>query len=234
MDYVLLDSPELEEVVELIKKHSKSHVIILYLNCKVIYNGRAKSRLNFGDRIFMSKPDGSVLIHTGTKREPINWQPPGCLLTAKIEDDILIIRSIRNNPKENIWIYSSCVYSALACKCSEDEFTLWGSESEMVEEVIKNPSIIEKEFQPIGREVETPYGKVDLIGKDSDDNLVVLEFKRATAQLQAVSQLKRYVDHYKLVHRNVRGIIVAPSITSSALKLLREYGFEFRKLSPKM
>lgn len=72
MDYIVLDSPELSEVVELIKDHSRTHVIIFYLNY-VIYDGRARSVLDYGNRIFISKPDGSLLIHSGTKREPINW-----------------------------------------------------------------------------------------------------------------------------------------------------------------
>ena len=55
MDYVVLDSPELSDVVELIKKYSRTHVIILYLNCEVVYDGRARSRLSFGNRIFHFK-----------------------------------------------------------------------------------------------------------------------------------------------------------------------------------
>jgi len=182
---------------------------------------------------FISKPDGSLLIHSGTKREPINWQPPGCILTAQIMDDVLVIKGIRNNPRENVWIYSPCVYSAMVCKCSEGEFVLWGSEGEMVDEVVRNPGIIEDGFKPIGKEVETPYGKVDLIGEDSEGNMVIIEFKRSTAQLQAVSQLKRYVDYYRSMGKSVRGVLVAPSITSSARKLLKEYGLEYRKLTPK-
>jgi RecB family endonuclease NucS len=47
-----------------------------------------------------------------------------------------------------------------------------------------------------------------------------------------VSQLKRYVDEIKEKHeKKVRGILVAPNITSSALKLLKEYGLEYVKIS---
>ncbi len=91
----------------------------------------------------------------------------------------------------------------MMCKCSEDEFVLWGSESEMVDEVVRNPGIIEDGFKLIGKEVETPYGKVDLVGEDSEGNTVIIEFKRSTAQLQAVSQLKRYVDYYKSMGKSV-------------------------------
>jgi len=104
----------------------------------------------------------------------------------------------------------------------------------MVNEVMKNPRIIDYDFRPIRSEVETPYGKIDLVGEDSNGNIVIVEFKRSTAQLQAVSQLKRYVDYYKSISKNVRGILVAPNITSSARKLLLEYGLEYRKLTPKL
>lgn len=50
----------------------------------------------------------------------------------------------------------------------------------MVDEVVRNLGIMEDGFKPIGKEVETPYGKVDLIGEDSEGNMVVIEFKRSS------------------------------------------------------
>ena len=72
---------------------------------------------------------------------------------------------------------------------------------------------------------------MDLIGLDGKGNLVVIEFKRATAQLSAVSQLKRYVDYFEKYGEKVKGVLVAPDITLSAYKLLKEYGFEYIKLN---
>jgi hypothetical protein len=67
---------------------------------------------------------------------------------------------------------------------------------------------------------------------DRDGNGVVVEFKRGRAELAGVSQLKRYVDEIKEKHeKKVRGILVAPNIASSALKLLKEYGLEYVKIS---
>jgi len=65
-----------------------------------------------------------------------------------------------------------------------------------------------------------------------DGNLVVLELKRRKADLHAVSQLKRYVEALSKEHGNVRGILVAPSLTSGAKKLLEKEGLEFRKVQP--
>jgi len=46
--------------------------------------------------------------------------------------------------------------------------------------------------------------------------------------------LKRYVDYYESIGRKVRGVLVAPDITGSAKKLLKEYSLEFVKFSPKV
>jgi len=179
------------------------------------------------------KPDGTLLIHGGEKREPINWQPPGCVLETNIKKNTLVLRSIRRNPREIISIRSDHIYVILATIVESGEFILWGSEKEMIDYVIKHPEIIEKSFRPLDREFHTPFGKIDLIGKDKRGRLVVLEFKRSTAQLSAVSQLLRYVDGLKIMGtKGVRGILVAPKATHSALELLKKYGLEFRELKP--
>lgn len=62
--------------------------------------------------------------------------------------------------------------------------------------------------------------------------MVVLELKRGRATLDALSQLKRYIDNLSVGNKDLRGILVAPSITESAFKLLGSYGLEFRDLYP--
>jgi len=232
MNYHTLIEPELIDTAEFIKKYWRSHVIILFLNCQVKYSGRAESFLEYGDRILMIKPDGTLLIHGQSKREPINWQPPGSTIVIRVNDKVLVIRSIRPHPREEIIISSPVVYVAAAFKCTKGKFLLWGSESEMVDFLIKHPEIFEKGIKFIGKEVQTPYGKVDLVGEDSKGRFVIFEFKRSIAQLQGVSQLKRYVDYYTKLRKDIRGVLVAPNITSSALRLLKEYGLEFLRLQP--
>lgn len=232
MNYYTLIEPELTEIAEFIKKYWRSHVVVLFLNCEVRYRGRAESFLEYGDRILMTKPDGTLLIHDQSKREPINWQPPGSTIAVRVKDKMLVIRSIRPHPREEIIISSPIIYVATAFKCTKGKFVLWGSESEMVDFLIRHPEIFERDIKFIGREVQTPYGKIDLIGEDSERRFVIFEFKRSIAQLQGVSQLKRYVDYYTRFGKDTRGVLVAPSITSSALRLLKEYGLEYLKLQP--
>jgi len=230
--YCVIVQPKLTDVVEFIKRYQRSYVITLFLHCEVKYRGRAKSFLDYGDRILITKPDGTLLIHGNFKREPINWQPPGSILAVQVKGDELLIRSIRPHPREEILVSSPVVYVVTAFKCTKEKFILWGSEAEMVNFLMRNPELFEKGIKFIGREVQTPYGKIDLIGEDSKGRFVVFEFKRSTAQLQAVSQLKRYVDYYNKLGKEIRGVLVAPNITSSAMRLLREYGLEFLRLRP--
>ena len=230
MDYDVLIEPDLKESVDLIKSNWRSKVLVIYAQCKVDYTGRAKSNLDYGSRLIITKPDGTIMIHGRTKREPINWQPPGCILSAFVQGDRLHIKSIRRNPKEIVLIECPTVHAILACNCEEGEFTLHGSEKEMVQKVIEDPTLLSEDFKPLKAEYPTPFGSVDLLGLDKEENLVVVEFKRATAQLSAVSQLKRYVDYFEKRGEKVRGVLVAPDITLSAYKLLKEYGFEYVKL----
>ncbi|MDI1495077.1 MAG: hypothetical protein K8823_383 [Cenarchaeum symbiont of Oopsacas minuta] len=57
----------------------------------------------------------------------------------------------------------------------------------------KNPSILEDNLKIIGRQVNaTPHGKIDLLGLDSQNNLVIIEIKKNTAKYDAVAQAINY------------------------------------------
>ena len=62
---------------------------------------------------------------------------------------------------------------------------------------------------------------------------MVCEFKRSVAGLDAVSQLRRYVEQMIERHgpEKVRGFLVAPAITSTAMRYLVKLGFEFKKIA---
>ncbi len=114
-------------------------------------------------------------------------------------------------------------------------YRVFGTEEDLVNAIVSNPGIVEDGLQIIAREYHTIVGDIDLLGKDSRGNLVVIECKRSQAGPDAVNQLKRYVEHLSQKEgRNVRGgILVAPSISSAAYHYLRQYGLEFRRVEPK-
>jgi len=61
---VSLVSPSLTECRDLINDAlAKQKVLIVAGNCTVNYEGRAASKLTWGERVLVVKADGSVLIH---------------------------------------------------------------------------------------------------------------------------------------------------------------------------
>ncbi|MFH0835990.1 MAG: endonuclease NucS domain-containing protein, partial [Candidatus Micrarchaeota archaeon] len=90
---------------------------------------------------------------------------------------------------------------------------------------------IEDGLKPIQNESRLPKGAIDILAEDKAGNLVVIELKRRDAGLDAVTQLKRYVEELqKRKGRRVRGILCSPNITPNAKKMLDNDGFEYFKL----
>jgi RecB family endonuclease NucS len=226
--------PSLEEAHELIQQAIREKIVALLVGqCIVNYFGRAGSVLPQGERIVIMKPDGTLLVHKKDKREPVNWNPPGCIATTKLTKEGLQIFSYRQKPKETLLVlFKELKLLATFDLVDEEDLYLVGSEKDLIDMVFNNPSLIEDGLKPIEREKMTRYGAIDLYCIDRDGNGVVMEFKRGRAELAGVSQLKRYVDEIKeRYEKSVRGILVAPNITSSAMKLLKEYGLEYVRIS---
>jgi RecB family endonuclease NucS len=228
-----LDEPSPSDARKLFERGiSAGATIVIFARCRVHYDGRAKSELGSGDRLIVIKPDGSFLVHQSKKREPVNWQPPGSIVRFELGERPRLL-SIRRKPRETLEVELEEIYHVVVFHAEDyEELALTGSEAEMAELIFRNPELIEPGFKPLFREKPIRHGIVDILGKDSRGNVVVLELKRRRADLHAVSQLKRYVEALREEHGNVRGILVAPSLTSGARKLLEEEGLEFRKVEP--
>ena len=107
MKYKILEKPECEKAYELVEEAlRKRATITIFACCKVEYEGRALSQLNWGERIILIKPDGSFLIHQDKKVEPVNWQPPKSKTRCYLSGERLILESHRRTPKE--LYYSQC------------------------------------------------------------------------------------------------------------------------------
>lgn len=227
-------NPTQEEIVDIFNRAlSKEAIVNIFAHCRVFYDGRAKSKLGPGDRVIIIKPDGSFLIHQKEKREPVNWQPPGSSVGLEIKEGKIFLRSIRRKPRETLEVELLNVYLISYFQAEDyEELALTGSEAEMADLIFENPSLIEEGFRPLFKEKPIKHGIVDVLGRDKDGNIIILELKRRRADLHAVSQLKRYVEAMREEYERVRGILVAPSLTSGARKLLEKEGLEFRKLAP--
>jgi RecB family endonuclease NucS len=230
-------------------------LVTIFGRCTVEYDGRAASDLPPGDRHVMIKPDGTTLVHSTTGQQPVNWmqspadisistsgqspvnwQPPGYTHEMSVDDGRLRLRSERSTPAEELVVTFESVQQVSAFDArDEEELALTGTEEDLRERILANPDLVEAGFTPLATERETSAGAVDIFGEDRDDRTIVLELKRRRVGPDAVGQLVRYVEALRReLHTDaeVRGILVAPSVTDRARELLGEESLEFVSLMP--
>jgi len=233
---VVLKNPTVGEAVPHLKRAiSERKAILLVGNCWVNYRGRASSRLEPGERIVIVKGDGSILVHRPTGYEPVNWQPPGCILHISELDGVLRIRAVRRRPAETVNIFFDRIYLLSTLTLTDrGEFSLYASEEDMQRAILLNPSLIEPGFKPVSFEKRVEPGFIDVYGIDREGRFVVVEIKRKTAGREAALQLARYVESVRgMVNREVRGILVAPTLAKGVQRLLASLNLDFKALSPK-
>jgi RecB family endonuclease NucS len=215
---------------------NQGDLVTLFGRCIVDYDGRASSSLGAGDRHVTLKPDGTVLVHTDEGQKPVNWQPPGCTHEPSTDDGALLVRSRRKTPEEELLIrFENLRHVAAFDVTDPEELSLSGTEEDLRERLLDDPSAVEPGFTPLATERDTPAGAVDVYGEDAEGRAVVVELKRRRAGLDAVGQLERYVDALRRdlhADREVRGILIAPSATERTRNLLAEQGLEFVSLAP--
>lgn len=230
----LEENPETTDVFDFISEAiSKRAFTIIIACCRINYRGRATSRLGSGDRTIIIKTDGSFLVHQDYNLEPVNWQPPNCKFKTRMENNRVYICGVRRSPPESLEVEICKTYMA-SYHIGKDSknLELAGYEEDMRDMIMEDPELIEKGFRPTSREYSVSTGFIDVIGKDKDGNLVVLELKSRRAGVNAVKQLKRYMDDFADHKEFVRGILVAPSVTEEAQVLLEKYNMEFKALEP--
>lgn len=200
--------------------------------CVIEYEGRARSTLPAGDRVVLLKPDGTLLVHTGEKLKPVNWQPPGCVFGAAVENGLLVVTATRARPVETVRIAFESVSAVLAARLSDGaELSLEGSEDELQAALAKVPEMVEPGFTFWRREKEGGRGPMDLYGVDARGRRVVVEVKRRAATVADVEQLRRYVERERGARTGeIRGILVAPQVSASAKRYLDDLGLEGREV----
>jgi RecB family endonuclease NucS len=203
--------------------------------CRVNYVGRASSTLELGERILIIKSDGSLLVHRPVGYEPVNWQPAGSVFHVQVKDDELEIHGVRQNPRESVRVTFSKVYMVSSLELSDSgDFLMHASEDDMHRAILLKPELLEVGFKPISWEKKVEPGFVDIYGEDKNGKLVIVEVKRKTASKEAALQLAKYIEPIKAkVNREVRAVLVAPSLGKDVQRLLVTLGLEYKALDPK-
>ena len=214
----------------------RGELVTVFGRCTVEYDGRAASSLGPGDRLLILKPDGTALVHTDEQRTPVNWQPPGSEHHVAVRDGRLRVRSEREHPTETLDVRFERVHQVSALPVTGGRAVdIHGSEEDLSQRILDQPALVESGFEPAATERGTAAGPVDVFGHDAEGRPVVVELKRRRVGPDAASQLGRYVE---AVARevpdgtDVRGMLVAPSVTDRARELLAENGLSFVSLDP--
>jgi hypothetical protein len=227
---------DLNEAFMLIQSSiGKKFATIIMCNCEINYFGRARSYLGEGDRMIIIKSDSCILIHKPKGRNPINWMSSTPQITMNMEMDYFEIKASSVKPKEELSINIFEAYEVVSYPLIDTEqLKLAGSERDMSDMIYNNPELISNDFKPLSREEKTQYGFLDVFGHDSKGNFVIIECKRYTAGLGAVTQLRRYAEKVKSGKGigKVTGILAAPSISPRALKMLNDWGFIYKPVNP--
>ena len=232
----VLVNPTVYEAEKIAEEAVSQHKTLLIVGeCQVYYQGRAKSKLELGERIVIVKDDGSLLVHRSVGYEPVNWQPPGCVFHTKVKGDSLEVHAVRQRPAESVRVFFGRTYLASVLRLSDSgEFSLYSSEEDMQKAILSHPSLLEEGFKPISFEKKVEPGFVDVYGVDKNGRLVVVEIKRKTAGKEAALQLAKYIDAIRgKADREVRGILAAPSLAKDTQRVLVTLGLEFKHLDPK-
>jgi len=191
--------------------------------------------LEWGERITIIKQDGSVLVHRPTGYEPVNWQPPKCMMSVRAEDGSLVVIATRQQPKESVSVeFSEISLVTTGDLADRGEFALHVTEEQMKQAVLTVPSLVETGLKPLQEEKNLgDAGFTDIVAEDKNGNFVIVELKRVPASKDAVMQLKRYLDTLgKRINRPIRGLVVAPEIRRNAQPLLVSLKLEFVRLAP--
>jgi RecB family endonuclease NucS len=207
--------------------------LLLMGDCMVDFHGRARSLLDWGERIVMVKQDGSILVHQPVMREPVNWQPAGSKTEFLNIGNHLIMKTRHTKPPEKMKIaFRSIKTMLVSTLVDRAQLIIAGMEADVVNQIVENPSMIEKGLRITKKEKHVKSGSIDLFGYDTKHVPVIIEVKRSIATISAVHQLRMYVADIKkdVKEAQVRGFLCAPHVPDMVKKLLGGYGLEWREV----
>jgi RecB family endonuclease NucS len=227
----LLQKPDFEEAKEILEEYLRRNFTVQINGlCSVNYQGRAKSKLDRGERLVIKKQDSALLVHGPDNYQPKNWQPEVDSWNIEIDkqNNEMILEAKRSNPDELVEIRFETVDMVMVDQLvDKSDLKIRGHEIDIHESIKETPKIVEEDLKIIKHERETPAGFIDLFCRDRNDSYTVIEVKR-NPDYNTVLQLQRYVEEIEEEFSgSIRGILVAPKMTDKVLACLEDRGLEF-------
>ncbi|MGL6236630.1 MAG: endonuclease NucS [Segniliparus sp.] len=195
---------------------------LVIATCEVEYAGRLSARLPAAKRLIVVKADGSVLVHSdGGSYKPLNWMSPPCWRTEgdagwtvvnKAGEELRItFLDVEHDSDHELGVDPGLVKDGV-------EAQLQALLAERLEALGPGLTLIRREFP-------TAIGPVDLLCRDSANQVVAVEVKRV-GEIDGVEQLTRYLE---LLNRDpklapVAGVFAAQKIKPQARVLAEDRG----------
>lgn len=236
--FQVLYNPSLREAGnKVINGLTKNNYVTLAGRCSVDYEGRSKTDYEGteGDRHIIFKPDGNIQVHQDTGFRPQNWQTDAEIY-AEISGNILNIEAKQTKTQGSDTIVetldidiSSVFFVAVTDMKKEAEFTKRGTEEDVQDYILENPSAIQSALPADVEMIEKEYvvegmnDNPDILGERVDTRTSIpIELKRQKADLDAIAQIRRYIEYMNESGENFFGILIAPGLTSGAQERIQE------------
>ncbi|MHA1686822.1 MAG: endonuclease NucS domain-containing protein [Candidatus Heimdallarchaeaceae archaeon] len=232
--YEILDVENLSQLIERLNQNVGKRMILIAGYCSAYFDGRIKSTLEGGERLLIIKHDLSILMHGPEGVKPLNWQKPhaGPIKFRISKNAQLEMFTQRTKTKEILIIsFSKVLFSILWYAHDDTKMSIYGDESDLVKYLVKHPEVIEKGLAIIQTEYNTEVGPVDIRAQDKNGKDVIIEVKKRQATPADAHQLKRYIEYFQeRLHKNTRGILVAPSFPNQVIKYLDMHKLEYKEV----
>jgi len=237
-DTTTYESPSLDETADVLAEHVGAvSIVSLFAECEVEYEGRngAESYLAPGDRHIIAKQDGALKVDRASGVDPVNWQRSGATFSVKHDEEESVALMARHpSPTEIVTIHLLDVHRISVDAGVQDgkALQLNGTEDDIHDYIADTPEDVESGLRIVEHERETPDGVMDFWARDRNGDPMIIEVKRRQATHENVQQLHRYVTRFRDTNPNIRGVLVAPSISDRADTVRQELDLEFTELTP--
>ncbi len=129
-----------------------------------------------------------------------------------LEDQVSDTETVLNAIKSCLAILIIASNNNYLVKCDEVHSMdiTYITERIMEDAIVAKPDLLEDGLEVIARQYEVQTGRIDILGRGKDNDLVVIELKMGRGSREALEQLHRYLDVIKEKlpeNVNVRGII---------------------------
>jgi endonuclease len=219
------------------ESNARAESIAFFCSCEINYSGRAEAFLKKGDRLVIVKSDNTLIVHQPEGNAPVNYMKPGSRIELFNHEDHLVLKCFNSENKEFLDIEVFRVHTFMNHRLEDGmKLELMGSERDMSDMIKQHPNLISLDFHPLSREEHTKFGFIDVFGHDKNGKLIVIECKRYSAGLDAVTQLRRYVEKITdlkgLKPDAVKGILASPEVTPNAREMLEKWGYSWKQVFP--